>query len=136
MDALMQALGYRRIIPMRVTLPWPPSVNHYWRNYRGIMVISKEGRDYRQLARSIALGAGIKRMDARLGVIIDAYPPDYRKRDLDSILKALLDALKSIAYQDDSQIDRIEIRRRSIGRWPSKRGTVDVEIVNMEVDDE
>ena len=29
-------------------LPYPPSVNHYWRQFRGRMVISKEGRTFRK----------------------------------------------------------------------------------------
>jgi hypothetical protein len=29
---------------IHITLPWPPSVNGYWRKWRGRMVISVEGR--------------------------------------------------------------------------------------------
>jgi crossover junction endodeoxyribonuclease RusA len=40
------------------------------------------------------------------------HPPDRRRRDLDNILKALLDALQyGGAYQDDSQIDSLQVVR-------------------------
>lgn len=48
----------------------------------------------------------------RLSLTIDAYPPDRRKRDLDNILKSLLDALQHAGiYSDDSQIDILKISR-------------------------
>ena len=31
----------------RLTLPWPPSVNRYYRNVAGVTKISAEGRAYR-----------------------------------------------------------------------------------------
>lgn len=50
----------------------------------------------------------------RLSLSILAYPPDRRKRDLDNILKSLLDALMHArVYSDDSQIDRLSIMRNS-----------------------
>ena len=50
--------------------------------------------------------------NVRLSVLINAYPPDRRKRDLDNILKSLLDALQHArVYPDDSQIDRLTIIR-------------------------
>ncbi len=32
---------------IEITLPWPPSVNTYWRMFKNRMIISKEGREYR-----------------------------------------------------------------------------------------
>lgn len=43
---------------------------------------------------------------------IKASPPDRRARDLDNILKALLDALAHAGvYADDSEIDELHIYR-------------------------
>lgn len=86
-------------------LPYPPSVNHYWRMWRGRMVISTEGRAYRgRVARVLRL-AGAQPIDGPLAVHVEVYPPDERRRDLDNVQKALFDALQhGGAYRDDSQI--------------------------------
>ena len=96
-----------------LTLPWPPSVNHYWRSFQGRVLISKAGREYRDL---VSLMAGAHRPClGRLAVEIVAHPPDHRRRDLDNIAKAMLDAMQHAGlYEDDSQIDRITITRGKI----------------------
>lgn len=48
----------------------------------------------------------------RLAVRIQAYPPRHGRRDLDNLLKALLDAMQDAGiYEDDSQIDYLAIER-------------------------
>jgi crossover junction endodeoxyribonuclease RusA len=103
-----------------LSLPFPPSVNHYWRSIgRGRVIISEAGRRYREAVRQVvapqlqlADGGGMKK-PPRLGVLLSAMPPDDRRRDLDNMLKAPLDAMKHAgAYEDDSQIDLLTIRRR------------------------
>ena len=48
-----------------------------------------------------------------LAVEVEAFPPDRRRRDIDNIQKALLDALEhGGAYADDSQIVRLTIEKR------------------------
>lgn len=104
-----------------LTLPWPPSVNHYWRKTRSHVYVSPEGVAFRQQTYLLALNDR-NRFDSkeRLIVSIDAYPPDKRRRDLDNILKCLLDSLQFAAvYDDDSQIDKL-----SITRMPEKLGQV------------
>lgn len=100
-------------------LPWPPSVNRYWRNVQGRMVLSREGRRYREAVDGLVWrhlqqeGEQIGFGESDLEVTIEAYPPDKRKRDLDNLLKATLDALEYAGlFTDDAQIDRIIITRR------------------------
>jgi len=46
---------------------------------------------------------------------MDAFPPDRRRRDLDNLLKSVLDALEHAGlYADDSQIDLLVTRRRML----------------------
>lgn len=73
--------------------------------------------------------AGVKPLGGRLAVRLDAYPPDRRKRDLDNIGKAFLDALiHGGVYRDDSQIDRLEIIR---GEPFPPSGRIDVAIEEL-----
>ncbi len=106
---------------MTLELPWPPSVNHYWRHITkgpmaGRVLISKKGREYR--AAVIRLIAGlphIPTMKGRLMVAMTAYVPDLRGRDLDNIPKAIFDALTHAGvYADDRQIDRLWIERGAV----------------------
>lgn len=94
-------------------LPWPPSLNHYWRRSRqGGMHISAEGKAYKRQVGIYAASEGVRvPMTGRLAVEIHAYPPDRRARDLDNLQKALLDALEGSVYANDSQIDDLRILR-------------------------
>ena len=98
---------------MNITLPWPPSINTYWRSVNGKMLISKKGRAYR--ASVINHIRPCKPTLERLSVRIICHPPDKRKRDLDNLPKGLLDALEHAGvYADDSQIDELYLRRDKI----------------------
>lgn len=89
---------------MELELPWPPSVNHYYRHVGHRVLISREGRAYRQKLCSTLRGS-VQMLEGPIEMTIDAYPPDRRRRDLDNILKCLLDSLQQArVYRDDSQI--------------------------------
>jgi crossover junction endodeoxyribonuclease RusA len=45
---------------------------------------------------------------------IKLYPPDRRKRDIDNMLKSLLDSLIGIAYDDDSQIQCLAVSKEEV----------------------
>lgn len=116
---------------MRITLPWPPSVNHYWRAVNGRNILSKDGREYRSMVISISHSERWLRFipSARLGVLIVTYQPDNRRRDIDNILKAVLDAMGHAAvYDDDSQIDELSIARGPVDKSNPR---VEVEIVSL-----
>ena len=102
-----------------LSLPYPPTVNHYWiRTHNGTgLAIGKPGRAFRERVAWAALEhpelkLGAKQWDI---IIISVYPPDRRRRDLDNILKALLDALQHAgALEDDSQLDQILLVRKGV----------------------
>lgn len=102
---------------MTITLPWPPSVNHYYRQWQGRMLISKEGRAYRETVALRLRAQGVTEMWVRLRVHILVYPPDRRRRDLDNMMKALLDSLQhGGAFPDDGAIDDLRIVRMGVDR--------------------
>jgi len=96
---------------IELTLPWPPSVNNYWKKWRNRMVISEGGRLYREaVALQVSMQAPNTSLECPLVVEIEAWRPDRRKRDLDNLCKATLDALATAGvYRDDSQIQDLRI---------------------------
>ena len=99
---------------LRIILPWPPSINHYWRNFRGRTVISAKGRQWKKDAMMALLAQGVPRdrINCRLAVWIDQYPPDRRVRDIDNPVKVAHDLLVSAeVIADDSLIDALSIQR-------------------------
>jgi crossover junction endodeoxyribonuclease RusA len=99
---------------MILTLPFPPSLNHYYRHVGAKVLVSADGRAYRDaVGLSVLQQCGIPtKLLGRLHVRVLVFPPDNRRRDLDNTMKALLDAIQaSGVYGDDSQIDHLEITR-------------------------
>lgn len=96
---------------LNITLPWPPSVNTYWRNVNGRTIISADGRAYRAaVVEQIMLQRKQMHFDGPLRLIIEAHRPDNRRRDLDNLFKATLDSLAHAGvYEDDSQIHDLRI---------------------------
>lgn len=100
---------------LELDLPYPPSVNHYWRQVGARTLISRGGRAFRQSVCSILAAHGVRPLDGPLEVAVDLFPPDRRRRDLDNALKSLLDALAhGGAYHDDSQTARLTVERRDV----------------------
>lgn len=97
---------------MKIDLPYPPSMNHYWRRVGARTLISKEGRAFRERVQILCRQAQAGTMEGPLVIRIWAHPPDTRARDLDNLLKAPLDAMQHGGlYLDDGQIDEIHLHR-------------------------
>lgn len=104
---------------INVRLQWPPTVNTYYGNAKnGRKYLTKRGKQYKEDAGHDLLRQDApKGLDGRLSVLIDAYPPDKRKRDIDNILKPLLDCLTDYGlWVDDEQIDDLRVRRKEIDK--------------------
>lgn len=101
-----------------LTLPFPPTLNLYWRNIRGRTLISADGRKYRVRVVQHVLTERIGGFpNGAIAVSITAFLPDNRRRDVDNLLKAPLDALAHAhVYEDDSQIADLRIRKGGIDR--------------------
>ncbi|WP_227136715.1 crossover junction endodeoxyribonuclease RusA [Kosakonia radicincitans] len=90
----------------RISLPWPPSNNRYYRHNRGRTHISAEGNAYRNAVAQI-IKAGLLDISTKLPlrVRIECHMPDRRRRDLDNLQKAAFDALtKAGFWADDVQV--------------------------------
>ena len=101
---------------MPLILPYPPTMNTYWRHVGYRTLISREGRTFRRNVCAL-LSGGRRRppTSGRIALAMDAFPPDRRRRDLDNLQKPVLDALEHAGvYADDSQIDLLVTRRRAV----------------------
>jgi len=110
---------------MRIALPYPPTVNHYWGQSGTRRYIMPRGVAFREAVALELYAAHGAPIEGPVRLDIVAHPPDKRRRDIDNILKALLDALEhGRAFEDDSQVAHLTIRRAE----PVNGGRVDVEI--------
>lgn len=78
---------------IRIELPYPPSVNHYYRHVGSKVLISAAGRAYRQAVTTKMKCEKVQMFQGDVELIIDAYPPDNRRRDADNLEKCLFDSL-------------------------------------------
>jgi len=102
-------------VVIELELPFPPSVNHYYRRVGPRTLISRESRAFRKRVCAILARLGVQPLDGPLAITIDVHPPDRRRRDIDNMQKSLLDALEhGGAYHDDSQIVRLLAEKRDV----------------------
>lgn len=117
----------------RLVLPPALSANKYWRPVnigKHITIVpTSEAKAYRHEVAMLARKAGVTITRGRVALTVRMYPArpqDWAKRaakdpdswddtvrsiDLDNALKVLLDALKNIAFEDDSWVRRIDAER-------------------------
>lgn len=95
-------------------LPYPPSINSYYgRTRSGQVFIKEKGKEYRKYVVENFTVLSEKTLLDKISLKIHLYPPDKRKRDLDNVLKSLLDSLThACVYEDDSLIDELTISRK------------------------
>lgn len=120
------------------TLPYGPSMNTYWRT----RVIVPKANPKKAFANTYVSEAGIAfqlsvkaivhakhpyaKLLGPLAINVLAHPPDKRARDLDNLLKPILDALMYAGlFEDDSQFSAIFIRRGEV----IKGGSMLVQII-------
>lgn len=100
---------------LEMELPFPPSLNQYRFVSHGRLVTSQKGRNYKKAVAALYYEnyCDHDTISGPVEVSIDAYMPDKRRRDLDNLFKAVLDALTEIrVYEDDSQITKLSITKQ------------------------
>lgn len=114
-----------------LTLPYPISANRYWRNFRGITVVSIEAKRYKSNVMRIAFeNKIITPLKGNIEVQFDLYPQlpknwklkekknplnwddSVRCIDLDNAQKVLFDALKNVVFEDDKRVRKIIAERK------------------------
>jgi crossover junction endodeoxyribonuclease RusA len=107
------------------SLPWPPSVNHYWEpvsrpvkrgssKHRAWLILTDRAKEYRLLAcNAIRLQrVPCGKLSGLLRIHLTCHPPDLRDRDLDNLLKGLLDSMAHASIiRNDADFDEISMKR-------------------------
>jgi crossover junction endodeoxyribonuclease RusA len=96
--------------PLRLVLPYPPYLNNLYATVGRRRVKSKEGKRYATAVAAIASERGCEPLCGPVSVVVELYRP-RKQGDLDGALKALLDSLTGILWNDDSQVEYILARR-------------------------
>ena len=114
---------------IEIILPYPPTVNHY--KVIGNIIKTSSGKVYQQrvnspktkrfmyqvwyLWKSIRPETHVEPIEDEIFLTLWVYPPDKRKRDLDNVLKVLLDSLQQAGvYKDDNQIVKLFVERKEV----------------------
>jgi len=123
---------------IRLILPYPPSVNHYWgtkvvtskltkkaKGRKRLIVLRFLTKRAKQFRNDVALHA-IEQLGkppelrGRIAVIVEQFHGPGKVQDIDNCLKGLFDALEHCkVYRNDSQIDELLVvkkRRSAVGR--------------------
>ena len=112
---------------LNLRLPYPPSANAIWEVARNRIKLTERGRLYRrEVAMCILNQLGTpEAIGGPVSVTVEASPPDGRKRDLDNLCKATLDALTHAkVWGDDSQIKELSLRWDERSRGGSLNVTI------------
>jgi Holliday junction resolvase RusA-like endonuclease len=101
-------------VALKFTLPYPPSANDYWRHVtihgKPRVIVTANARSFKAAAALAARAQGARVLKGPVEVAITVYRP-RRIGDLDNTQKVLLDALRGVAFEDDSQVVHIEAWR-------------------------
>lgn len=120
---------------INLRLPYPPSINHYYVRTNKGMAIKPEGKWYRQQVGFLVAIARLPRKflgNEKVQVTIHAFTPDRIPRDVDNILKCLLDALTDAhVWGNDKQVYDLHITK---GYDIQKKGYVEVTVSEIKED--
>ena len=111
----------------KFTLPYPPSVNGYWRTFRNRQIISKRGREYKKdvKAAMVLLNLDNELVSDSIEFHMVINPPTLRKYDVDNFTKGVFDALSECKFWvDDEQVVKLTV----VKGVKTKGGNVEVKI--------
>lgn len=112
---------------LKLKLPIPPTINHYYFRTKRGMIIGKRGKEFRRITQEEMqiFYPRHEEITGPVSVKVFFTPPDRRRRDLDNLGKCLWDSLeKAGVYKDDSQIMEIYMLKKA----PEKPGYIEVEV--------
>lgn len=104
-----------------VTLTYPPSINSIYRVVarKSKVRMTRAAIKWKEAAGWAYKAAGGSLHHGPVAIELELYPPAIgTKQDIDNCLKALLDSMNGVAWDDDSQIVLMQVVRL----WPDGLG--------------
>lgn len=123
-------LRYRDAVlgSVQLNLPYPPTINHYYRHVGGSIsgrkALTDKAKRFRHDVGQVKLinyklireSGVILPFCGPVAVAVELHPPDKKTRDVDNVLKPILDALQHAGILDnDEQVEALSIRRIAAG---------------------
>jgi len=107
--------------PIRLTLSVGPSLNAKFKNRN--FENTDKWQSWKNEVAWVCISEKITPFDGAVGMKVSWFRKQ-KKGDIDSKLKALLDALQKYAYHDDKQVEELEIKRFEDPKNPRMEVTV------------
>jgi len=109
----------------------PPSVNNYWRatckSGRQIVYLSKSGLEFKNTMQK-AMRCVYKDKPTKSPVSVYIwYHYKGRGKDIDNILKPILDSMNKLIFEDDSQIVSLTIKKKK-----SDKNLIEISVIEEE----
>ena len=99
------------------------SINSFYRTFRGRMLISKPGREFKlEISKCLDITTKIL---GPIKLTLIFHFKDKRRRDVDNYAKVLIDCLKNVLFEDDDKIYILHMEKQ-IG-MPENKIFIDIE---------
>lgn len=92
----------------RFVVVGPPVPKERPRVFRGHAITPKRTLSYERLVGLCARAAGVRVLEGHVRVRAVFYCADERRRDIDNLVKSILDGLNGVAWADDSQVKHLD----------------------------
>ena len=85
------------------------SVNKYYRSWKGRVLISKDGKEFKKELELYL--TNYEKILGKIKLNIILHFKDKRKRDVDNYAKVLIDCLKNKLFEDDDMIYKLYMEK-------------------------
>ena len=89
----------------------PISVNAAYRTWRGRVLISAKGREFKKIICQKLTELNLTKIEGKIEMSIIYYFKDNRCRDIDNYQKVLIDCMKDILFEDDKMIYKLNLEK-------------------------